>query len=330
MLFSILLAAPSTSLALTWTRIAQIPATDIESLRLQGTTLYATGNDRVYIGANLGTTWTASNALGTRSAALFAVLRAGGALWVGATGVGVFRSTNNGTNWTAVNSGLVGLGADFVLEMVTINSTIYAATGGAGVFALDLSNPTVWAPFNDGLPTSIAGNVATIVLNGTTLVAPAGGNGLVYRLPDGASGWQEVPLEPPFLPGLVATDLVSTGAQLLLSSSARIYRSDDDAQSWIRSDEGLEGGSEIFLACTSSTIFAAVDRLNNSHALFISQNAGESWKKIDEQTGAYVYELEVAGDRLFTARTDGLWWTPLATTPVQPASWADVKSRFGR
>jgi hypothetical protein len=44
----------------------------------------------------------------------------------------------------------------------------------------------------------------------------------------------------------------------------------------------------------------------------------------------FLYALAVAGDKLFAARTDGLWWTPVVTAAVEETTWGSIKSRFGR
>jgi hypothetical protein len=61
-----------------------------------------------------------------------------------------------------------------------------------------------------------------------------------------------------------------------------------------------------------------------------SVDRGDSWQQIDAVAGVFLYTLEVAGDKLFAARTDGLWSTPLATTAVAPASLSAFKRRFRR
>ena len=59
-------------------------------------------------------------------------------------------------------------------------------------------------------------------------------------------------------------------------------------------------------------------------------NRGASWELFDEIPGVFLYALEVAGDKLFAARIDGLWWTPVVTAPVEETTWGSIKSRLGR
>jgi hypothetical protein len=51
-------------------------------------------------------------------------------------GSGVFRSTNNGTNWTAVNTGLTDT---YVYALASIGTYLFAGAGNTGVWRLSLS-----------------------------------------------------------------------------------------------------------------------------------------------------------------------------------------------
>ena len=328
MLCVTLLAVPRPSAGLNWTRVEAVPASDVFSVQHHGTTLYAGTSDVVYIGADEGTTWTATTSVNPAAAGVESVVPTSGALWAGTYGLGVYRSVDMGTNWQPVNAGLSGLGATHIIEMVEKDGSLYAATGGAGVFVLDLAAPTQWAPFNAGYPVDTAGGVNALVLHGTTLVAAAGGNGFVYRFSAGATLWQEVAIVPPIAPGLLSTDLVANAGDLLVGTTNGVYRSDDVAQSWTFAGNGLSHGTDVLLASSGPVLFAGIDFDTSNYRLYRSSDRGVTWQLIDEILGAYLYGLEVAGDKLFAARSDGLWSTPLATTALQSSTWGTFKNRF--
>jgi len=323
-----LFVLPRPSLGLTWTRVEAVPAADVYSIQRHGTTLYAGSSDVVYIGADEGTTWTATASVNPAAAGVESVVPTGGALWAGTYGHGVYRSIDAGVNWQPVNTGLAGLGATHIIEMVESDGKLYAGTSGAGIFALDLATTTQWTSFNAGYPVDTAGGVNDLVLHGTTLVAAAGANGFVYRFPAGATLWLEVAILPPIAPGLLSTDLVVSAGDLLVGTTNGVYRSEDGAQSWTFAGDGLSRGTSVLLASSGSVLFAGVDFDLNNHRLYRSGDRGATWQLIDEFLGVYLYGLEVAGDKLFAARTDGLWWTPLATTALQSSTWGSIKSRF--
>jgi hypothetical protein len=327
-ILGLILCIPATVQAVTWTRVEELPASDIEALALYGTILFATGSDTVYQGAALGTTWSKSNPVGAGDAPIIAVMPAGGSIWAGSFGSGVIESPDDGQSWNDMNNGLVGMGANHVVDFAVRDDTLFAATEGAGVFALALASPTTWIPFNDSLPVFTAGSVSAISLSGTTLVAPAGPNGLVYRLPQGAASWQEIAVRPPLLPGFLATDLYTDGTNLLVADGTSMFHSTDDAQSWARAGTGLPQGAATFMAGDGSTVYAVVDFMNNTHQFFASQDAGDSWQPIEGVANAFVYEIEVAGDKLFAAQQDGLWWTQPANTTARSATWGQLKTHF--
>ena len=68
-------------------------------------------------------------------------------LFAGTDG-GVFLSTNNGTSWTAVNTGLTNTVCLVLLPSRGTN--LFAGTDGGGVF-LSTNNGTSWTAVNTGL-----------------------------------------------------------------------------------------------------------------------------------------------------------------------------------
>jgi hypothetical protein len=324
------IVAPRSSQCLTWTRVTELPATDIETVELHGTTLYAAGADTVFFGQSLGTVWIPSNPVGTGGAPILATQPAGGFLWAGTFGQGVLRGSEDGSSWSSFNNGLTGLGANHVVAFEVRDDTLFAGTEGAGVFVLDLATSTQWTPFDNGLDVFTAGSVSSIILNGTTLLAPAGPNGFVFRLPQGGAVWEEIPVRPPLLAGFLASDIYGDGTDVLVTNGSSLYHSVDDGQTWNLAGSGLASGSHAFLAKGGSTFYAVVDFLNNTHQFFSSSDAGESWQPMEDVANTVVYEIEVAGDRLFAARQDGLWWTQIPSTPVRPTTWGQIKARFPR
>jgi hypothetical protein len=312
--------------ALDWTRVAQVPASDVFALRHYGTTLYAGTSNTAYVGAVNGTSWTETTPIDASSAAIETVVPAGGALWAGTFNLGAFRSTDAGASWQPVNAGLAGLGSEDVVQFVEKDGRLYAATRGAGVFVRDLAEPSQWSEFNAGLPVLTAGSVQALLLHGTTLVAPAGPNGYVYRFPQGATEWQEVAIVPPIAPGLLASDLIDVGGDLLVGANSRAYRSEDDAQSWTFAGSGLAHGSVIFLAAAGAVAYAGVDSLGSNYRLYRSVDRGRSWQLIDNVLGSFLYALQFAGGRLYAARSDGLWWTPVTATGTSTMSWGALKA----
>ena len=70
----------------------------------------------------------------------------GTSLFAGTDGSGIFRSTDNGTNWTPVNAGLTD---NTVYSLAVIGSSLFAGTEGAGAFRSS-DNGTSWTRVNMG------------------------------------------------------------------------------------------------------------------------------------------------------------------------------------
>jgi len=89
-------------------------------------------------------------------------------LFAGTYGGGVFLSTNNGTSWTTVNTGLTNTS----VRALAVSPN---GAGGANLFAgtysgafLSTDNGTTWTAFNTGLPNP---HVSSLALNDTYIYA---------------------------------------------------------------------------------------------------------------------------------------------------------------
>jgi hypothetical protein len=104
----------------------------------------------------------------------------GSNLFAGTFGGGVFLSTNNGTSWTAVNTGLTDLE---VRSFAVLGSNLLAGTEGGGVF-LSTNNGTSWTAVNTGLTGTY---VLSLAVNGSNLFA--GTDGGVFLSTNSGTSW---------------------------------------------------------------------------------------------------------------------------------------------
>jgi photosystem II stability/assembly factor-like uncharacterized protein len=86
----------------------------------------------------------------------------------------VFLSTNNGTSWTEVNSGLTN---DYIQSLAVSGTNIFAGTVNEGVF-LSTNNGTSWTEVNSGLTNLY---ISSLGISGTNIFA--GTNGGVFFPP---------------------------------------------------------------------------------------------------------------------------------------------------
>jgi photosystem II stability/assembly factor-like uncharacterized protein len=87
----------------------------------------------------------------------------GSTVYAGANG-GVYVTTNNGVNWTTVNTGLPPYDL-YVNSLAVIGNTVIAGTSSYGVFATT-NNGANWNAVNNGLP--LNAGIASFVLSGNT------------------------------------------------------------------------------------------------------------------------------------------------------------------
>lgn len=103
--------------------------------------------------------WTQAN--GPFGGDVYSLATSGTYLFAG-TNEGVYLSTNNGTSWTAVNSGLTNLNVQY---LAVSGTNLFAGTLGGGVF-LSINNGTSWTS------TGLSNNaIHALAVNGTNLFA---------------------------------------------------------------------------------------------------------------------------------------------------------------
>lgn len=141
------------------------------------------------------------------------------------TSNGVFLSTNNGTNWTQVNTGLmntnvyslaskeqylfagtynggvfrstnsgaswvqVGLTNTWVYAFAVSGTNLFAGTYGNGVF-MSTNNGESWTSVNQGLTYPL---VQAITVSGTNIFAGTNGSGVFYQLTMVLAGVKSIP-----------------------------------------------------------------------------------------------------------------------------------------
>ncbi|OGU55869.1 MAG: hypothetical protein A2V66_18040 [Ignavibacteria bacterium RBG_13_36_8] len=95
-------------------------------------------------------------------------------LFAGTYGGGVYLSTNNGTNWTAVNNGLTNTEVN---SLVVSNMNLFAGAYYEGVY-LTTNNGTNWTAFNNGLS-----KIVTSLAVSTSNLFAGTSNAGVFRRP---------------------------------------------------------------------------------------------------------------------------------------------------
>jgi uncharacterized protein (TIGR03437 family) len=231
-----------------WTRINLGRITGVNALLSHNNRLYAGTDDGVFVSAD-GQTWLRAAGLDS-SVSYFAA--SGTTLFAGTYEDGVFRSTDNGQNWTAANTGLTNLS----IWALAVNGTnVFAGTEGGGVFR-STDNGQNWTAVNADLPRDGDGAIYVYALaaNGGPLFAGVIGEAL-FRSSDNGQTWtrSDRGISPPFY-----LTLHAGGGNLYTSGDAAMgcYRSTNNGQDWTPFNAGLDNRFPTTFQVNGANVYA--------------------------------------------------------------------------
>lgn len=275
----------------------------------------------------------------------------GSNLFAGLDGEGVFRSTDNGANWTEVNTGL----NDLYINVLTVNSSGHIIAGTFDGVFISTNNGTNWTEISNGLTET---DVNALIAVGSTLYAGAHAvvGGLVFRSTDNGANWTEV--GKPSDASFYLKSFAVIGSTLFAGTTDGVYYTTDNGANWTAANTGLSDTYVYSLAVIGATLFASTQSfvfrstnnggnwtalsteineytyslaVNNSTLfagtngdVYISNNNGADWTKATTgMTNPRVTALKVFGTHLYAGTNNGTWRRPLSemTTPVKQSTW---------
>jgi len=209
-----------------------------------------------------------------------------GDIFAGTSGGGVFRSTDNGGSWIAVNNGLTS-GVIFALA---INSSGHIFAGGGGVFR-STDNGGSWTAVNSGL-TNFSVQALAINASGQIFAGTAGG---VFRSTNNGGSWTAVNsgLTNTIVPALTIN---SSGDIFAGTFGGGVFRSMDNGGSWTAANTGLANGGFVnaLIINSSGQVFAGT----RDAGVFRSVNNGASWTPINTgltSTNVFAFAINSSG-----------------------------------
>lgn len=216
---------------------------------------------------------------------------------------GVFLSTNNGANWTAVNSGLTYY---HVLALAFNGGNLFAGTDGGGVY-LSTDNGTLWTDVNSGMTSS---SILTLVVNDTDIFA--GTHGGIFRSTNNGTTWTAVNS------GVTSTTVLSlavSSTNIFAGTWGGIFLSTNNGTNWSRVHPGLTDTAVYSLAVNGTDLFAGT----GGGGVFLSTNNGATWATANSGlTNTNVRAFAVSGANIFAGTYGGMVFSAAAATlPVE-------------
>jgi len=223
---------------------------------------------------------------------------------------GAFRSTDNGTSWLEIDSGLLTPGITMeILSFAFSDTNIFVGTYGQGIF-LSTNEGNAWAPVNNGLSSIKA--VRAIVVHGSAIFA--GTRDGVFLSTNSGASWTPAGAGSPS----VVNALLFAGTDLFAGTYYGAFRLDDGGKDWIPVDSGLTGTDVQALSAFGGNVFAGTDS-----GVFVTTDRGTHWTAISSGMPARsvsgitantsVLSLLVSGSDLVAGTANlGVWKRPLS------------------
>ena len=218
-------------------------------------------------------------------------------LWIGSVGGGIWKSTNSGASWTAINDFMPSLAITSMVFDPSTTNIMYVATGegfynadalpGAGIFK-STDGGSTWsqlastnnADFNyvnrlAAHPNPDSAGVLFAVTSDPAL--QQGGTNAVWKTEDGGLNW-EIKLNTPDLALQIIYD-PNNHNELMACGTGFLFLSDDYGETWTNQATGAANK----LPFVEDQRYEASFSPSNQSKLYVSidRNGGEIWKSTD-------------------------------------------------
>jgi len=213
-------------------------------------------------------------------------------LYAATWGLGLLHSTNGGTNWTAMNTGLDGNDYLYAVELDADTDTLYVGTGSAGVYK-SANGGNLWQPVNTGLTDLNVRSLAIDPQVGQS-VAYAGTLTGLFKTSNGGQTWQKIgPADVRIRD--IAID-PSNRNIIYLATDDGVYRSPDAGSTWPGNTHKIIGARVNVIAfdsLNSNVVYAG----REDHGVYYTTNGGFTWKAMNAglPAGASVRSLITTG-----------------------------------
>ena len=231
----------------------------------------------------------------------------------------VYKSTDNGANWSDSDSGFI---ATDVSALIVKDSNIFAGASGTGIFR-STDNGEFWQEINNGVTDT---RITSLAVNDSNIFMGTWGGGL-FRSSDNGANW--IPVNN----GLSNNQILSLesyrGNIFAGTYGGGIYRSSDNGSSWT-SLNNFPSGSVVFaITANQGYIFAGSFVASGVGGVFRSTDDGANWIQVNNGlTDSRISTLEFSGNNLFAGTLDafGGGGSGVYRSTDYGASWTNVNN----
>ncbi|MCX6120778.1 MAG: T9SS type A sorting domain-containing protein [Ignavibacteriales bacterium] len=283
-----------------WTQTDGLYGGGIRSLFVSDSIVFAGKDNGVYISTDHGLSWTSSKmSPGGVSAFVTTHSDTGGTKFFAADlNSYVYRSTDKGASWSALNNGLTN---QYVISLVASGANLFAGTR-SGVF-LSTNDGGTWNSVSSGLSINTA--VMSLAVSNTKLFAGTAGDG-VFLSTDGGNQWVQRNT------GLTCMDVNVLGVSdtsFFAGTTGGVFRLTGNDTTWTQMGQAIN----VYAFCHDLSKPNGMNYFAGSKAdsLFLSTDNGVSWPDIvenDQSHGDDILCLAISGSNLLAgARLSGVY-----------------------
>ncbi len=228
---------------------------------------------------------------------------------------GIYRSTDDGTNWTEVNNGLVDINIR-VTALFAYGTNVFAGTWGSGVF-LSTNYGNSWVDVNNS---ATAGTFVHAFLNNGTSVFMGSQGGGVFRTTDYGTSWVQVNNG---LLSLDVRDLAVLDTTIFAATWGpyKVFKSIDNGANWAEASNGITFSlDDPCLTVSGGNVFLGT----YSHGVYRTTDDGANWTEVNNgiPAASTIREFAVNNTNIFAAtRGSGVY-----TTTDNGISWNSVNN----
>ncbi len=277
----------------------------------------------VFALAGDGQSWAQSNR--GLTATVVVVTISGDTLYANAGFSGLFRSEDNGQNWTALDPIVDGAGRRLATGvLVARNNSLFLSVDFGGIFRSNDSGAS-WTPVNSGLRST---GFAASLDGGDNELYALTATGFLHKLNADGNGWTQVNAT-----AIPADTIAVSGSNIYAYAylGANLLRSTDGGATFAPINLGAPVTTVIEVAAHGSNVYCSAI-VNGVSGVFVSTDSGvnftrsQSSLRIDdfEPGGGALYGLSIPSG-VYYSTNNGRNWTPInAGLPTRIMSFSGL------